>query len=229
MLASALLWLIWPAGVFEDGIRLSQEGRWAEARAKFALAVSAEPRNALAWKALGVAAGKAGDPSEAEEALGKACRLQPNLEDACYYHARALYTLNRFEAAIAALRHVLTLDPRQGRAFVAIGQAYEALGRESDAEKAFHEALQRDDAADEARLRYGKFLYRSGRMPDAIRVLSEAVAKRESFGEALAELGRVYYQTGRLGEAIPLLERARALRPDLDWVPVVLERARRRN
>ena len=225
----ALLWLASWAGVFEEGMRLSQEGRWPEARAKFALAVEAEPRNALAWKALGVAAGKAGDPAEAEEALGQACRLQPNLEDACYYHARSLYTLNRFEAALAALQRARTVDARPGRIFVAMGQAYEALGREAEAEKAFRAALEREDALDEARLRYGKFLYRAGRMPEAIQVLGDAVAKRENFGEALAELGRVYYQAGRLGEAIPLLERARALRPDLDWVAVVLERARRRN
>jgi len=224
-----VMWVLWWAGVFEDGMRLSQEGRWAEARAKFVEAVRTEPRNAMAWKALGVTAGKDGDAAEAEEALRRGCQIDSKLEDVCYYHARSLYTLNRFEAAIAVLQKGLASDRRPGRAWVAMGQAYEALGDEAAAERAFSEALKREDALDEARLRYGKFLYRAGRMPEAAKVLETAVAQRENFGEAMGELGRTYYQAGRLKEAIPLLERAAALRPDLEWVGVVLERARRRN
>ncbi len=219
-----LYMLLVAAGLFEDGVRLSGEGRWAEARMKFAAFVRVEPGNALAWKALGVSAGKLGDTVEAEEALRQGCRIDPKLEDVCYYHARSLYTLNRFEAALAVLKKV----ERRGRSLVAMGQALEALGREAEAEAAFREALRRPDAVDEARLRMGVFLFRAGRMEEAERLLSEAVKGRPDFGEAMGELGRVYYQTGRIAEAVQMLGKAAGLRPDLEWIPLLLERARRR-
>lgn len=216
--------LLVAAGLFEDGVRLSGEGRWAEARVKFAEVVRFEPKNALAWKALGVSAGKVGDPVEAEEALRQGCLLDPKLEDVCYYHARSLYTLNRFEAALEALKK----GERRGRSLVAMGQALEALGREAEAEAAFREALRKPDALDEARLRMGVFLFRAGRMEEAERVLLQAVNGRPDFGEAMGELGRIYYQTGRMQQAIEILGKATLLRQDLAWIQLLLERARRR-
>jgi protein O-GlcNAc transferase len=216
--------LLLAAGVFEDGLRLSGEGKWAEARIKFAEVVQLDPKNALAWKALGVTAGKLGDPIEAEEALSRGCQLDRKLADVCFYHARSLYTLNRFEAAL----HVLTTEPRTGRSLVAMGQAFEALGREKEAETAFREALTKSDALDEARLRMGIFLFRAGRLAEAEKVLVEAVGGRPSFGEAMGELGRVYYQTGRMQHAVLILEKASRLRPDLEWVGLLLERAKQR-
>jgi len=224
-----LFWLILvAAGVLEDGVRLSNQGQWAEAREKFAEAVRQQPRNAMAWKALGVAAGKVGLAADSEEAFRRSCELDRKLADACYYHARSLYVLNRFEEALAALKVVAAADPKQGRRLVATGQALEALGREREAEAAFVEALKKDDALDEARLRMGVFLFRAGRLADAERMLVEAVKKRDGFGEAMGELGRVYYQQGQLKLAVGTLEKASALRPDLEWIPLLLERARRR-
>lgn len=216
--------LLVAAGLLEDGVRLSGEGKWAEARVKFAAAVRLEPGNALAWKALGVSAGKLGDTVEAEEALRRGCEIDPKLEDVCYYHARSLYTLNRFEAALSVLKKI----ERRGRALVAMGQALEALGREAEAEAAFREALRKPDALDEARLRMGVFFYRAGRLAEAEAILAEAVQARANFGEAMGELGRVYYQTGRIPEAVKFFEKAAAARPDLEWIPLLLERARRR-
>lgn len=204
------------AGVFEEGVRLSSQGQWAEARVKFTELVRLEPRNALGWKALGVAAGKVGDTIEAEEALRRGCELDRKLEDVCYYWARSLYSLNRFEEALAALKW----DSKRGRMLVARGQALEALGREVEAEAAFREAL---PLSDEAALRLGVFLFRAGRLAEAERVL-----ERIGGGEAMGELGRIYYQTGRIAQAMAMLEKARAARPDLEWIGLLLERARRR-
>lgn len=103
---------------------------------------------------------------------------------------------------------------------VARGQALEALGREAEAEAAFREAL---PLSDEAALRLGVFLFRAGRLAEAERAL-EGVGG----GEAMGELGRIYYQTGRIAQAVAMLEKARAARPDLEWIGLLLERARRR-
>ncbi len=56
----------------------------------------------------------------------------------------------------------------------------------------------------------------------------EAVKGQADFGEAMGELGRVFYQTGRMREAVELLGKAALLRQDLEWISLLLERARRR-
>ena len=61
----------------------------------------------------------------AEPAFGQACRLASKLADACYFQARALYALNRFEASLATMRKAGT----GARVRLGEGQALEALGR----------------------------------------------------------------------------------------------------
>lgn len=212
---------------FDEGVRLAGEGKWPEARAKFEAVVQAEPRNATAWKALGVTLGKLEEMAAAEEALNQSCKLDPKLPDACYYWARSLYTLNRFESALAALKQTLDSDPRKGRAYTAIAQAHEALGQAKEAETAFRKAQDLQDAPLEARLHYGVFLFRSGRLADAAVPLEEALRMRPSYGPAAAELGRVYYQQGRIDAAIAMLERALASGGAAENTQLLLERAKR--
>lgn len=222
-------WFAWLAVTpFEEGLALAGRGEWAAARAQFARAVQEEPRQARAWKALGVASGKLEDTAASEEAFGRACQLEPKLLDVCYYHARALYVLNRFEPALAALERVRRLDPRVGRTWVAIGQTHEALGQAAKAEEAFRQALAEPDAPVEAREHFGIFLFRAGRLDEAARWLGEARRRAPRQASIALELGRVYYQQGQLPQAIAELEAAVALDPRSPPARLLLDRARRR-
>jgi Tfp pilus assembly protein PilF len=212
----------------EEGLALAQRGAWALARERLQVAVQQEPKNALAWKALGVAAGKTDDTGSSEEAFRRACELNAQLADVCYYRARALYVLNRFEPALAALESVLKIDPRRGRTWTAIGQAREALGQAEPAEAAFRKALTQPDAGAEARQHFGVFLFRAGRLEEAARMLEDARRLSPQAPAIAAELGRVYYQQGRLAEAVKMLEAALALDPAQANARLLLERARRR-
>jgi predicted Zn-dependent protease len=51
--------------------------------------VRAEPRNAFAWRTLGIAQGRAGDLGASNLALAEAALLQRRLDDAGLYLARA--------------------------------------------------------------------------------------------------------------------------------------------
>lgn len=218
-------YLVLAAGPYEEGLKLLAAGRWQEARGQLEMAVAAEPGNGLAWKALGVAAGQGGDVAEAEEAFRRGCEIEPRLEDVCYYHARSLYTLNRFGPAIQALEGLRKREAKQGRLLTALGQAYEANGESGKAEAAFQAAVRQADYRGEALLRYGVFLFRAGRLEEAEKRVREAVAAAPTRQEAQAELGRVLYQRGELREAIVVLEKCAG---GIEWAQRLLEKARRR-
>ena len=213
------------ANPYEQGVRLIEMGKLAEARAQLEIAVKQMPGNAQAWKALGVAAAMASDYEAAEGPFGKACALNAKLTDACYFHARALYAVNQFAPALAVLARLK--EPTEGRTFTAMGQAYEALGRNAEAEQAFQKALAAKDGQGEAHLRYGIFLFRSGKLEDASNALQQAVKLMPKSSEAFAELGRVLYQQGQLEEAEKWLVGALELEPSREPARLLLDKVRR--
>ncbi|MDX2268607.1 MAG: tetratricopeptide repeat protein [Bryobacter sp.] len=213
------------AGLLEEGLRLSEAGRWAEAREKFAAATQAEPSNGLAWKALGVASGRLNDLAAAEEAFREGCQQAPKTPDLCYFHARSLYTMNRFIPAISALKAQLPTDPQPARIWLALGQAQEAASQPKEAELSFQSALKLQPRSPDARHRFAVFLYRVGRLAEAQTELEAALAADPKYAPAHAELGRVYYQQGKLPQAIQHLEASAA---SIEWAGLLLEKARRR-
>ena len=104
----------------------------------------------------------------------------------------------------------MKVDRDKGRAEAAIGQCYEALGRDDEAEKRFRSALHRKDAADrQVRLAYGHFLIRHARAGEAIQILEPA--QQPESAESRYLLGLALSQTDQLAEAAFKLERAVAL------------------
>ena len=205
---------------YSDGVRLIEEGKLPQAVVRLQLAVKQSPAKAQPWKALGVAYAMAGDYEAAEQPFENACGLDKKLPDACYFWARALYALNKFESAI----RVLKLEPQTGRTFTAMGQALEALGNNQQAEKEFQKALAAKDSAGDARLRYGIFLFRSGRISESADMLETSLNLLNRSSEAAAELGRVRYQQGNLVDAERLLRMALSWEPGREAAKLLLEK-----
>jgi Flp pilus assembly protein TadD len=88
---------------YDQGVARFEKGDFAGAVPFLARAAEARPRNAQVWKALGVGYAAQEQYALAEAPLGRACELDPQLRDACYFHARALYALDRYEASLKAL------------------------------------------------------------------------------------------------------------------------------
>ena len=197
---------------YEQGVALFRKGEIARARALLEKAVKLAPRHAGAAKALGVLYAAGAQYEQAEPLLGRACALDPREPDACYYHGRALYALNRFVPALAALEKALPHDPRPSRVQLALAQAHEALGHAGEAEKRFRLALdeQRAPVAPDfdARLHYGIFLLRQGRGDEATAALEENARAHPDSSRAHAELGRALLQAGRTEQAAAELKRA---------------------
>jgi len=64
--------------LYNEGEKLRDEGKHAEAVEKFREILKADPNHILALMALGVACGKINEHAEAVECSEKACELEPN-------------------------------------------------------------------------------------------------------------------------------------------------------
>jgi tetratricopeptide (TPR) repeat protein len=200
--------------LFQQGLALFNQGRTQEAAELLRRAVAADPSNAEAHKTLGVLFALANDYASAEPHLGKACDLRPDIEDACFYHARALYLLDRYDPAIARLRK-LPETPAAGRTNWALAQALEAAGDASAAEAAYKNAVASGYRAGkpdgDTRVLYGVFLFRQGRVEESRQVLEQAVAARPESSRAHTELGRALLDLSRAQDAIAYFKKALAL------------------
>jgi tetratricopeptide (TPR) repeat protein len=216
--------------LYRKGIALFGQGRLPEAAAVLREAVSHAPDHAEAQKALGVVLAAGNDYAMAEPHFARACALHPSLEDACYYHARALYLLDRYTPAIELFGKLLTSDPDPGRVYWALAQALEAAGQAAQAEAAYRKALESGHRAAKAdgdtRVLYGVFLYRQGRVEEALAMYRKAVEARPDSPRAHAELGRVFLQIGRTEDAIRQLEQALALDSSNEAARLLLDKAK---
>lgn len=203
---------------YDEGIRLFDQGRYADAAIAFQRAVEANPSDAQAWKSLGVAYAAESKYERSEPAFARACNLNPKLLDACYFHARALYSLNRFEPSLKVLRAIVSTDPKPWRVHLGIAQDLEALGKYSEAEPEYKAALTYVDGV----VGYGQYLLRQGRPEEAIDVLSRAT--RTSDPRVPYELGRAYYQLARFDDAAKALERSALLDPKSEATHVLLSK-----
>jgi len=217
-----------PDELYREGLRLLSEQKVEAAIAAFQKTVALRPRDAAAWKALGVGFASRGDYESAEKPFHSACLFQPLLADACLYYGRTLYLLDRFEPALNVLRKAQENDRQNAQIRRIEGLSLEALGREQESEAAFREAMRLDRGSapnDDPGIDYGVFLFRRGRAEDALRPLEAALQKHSDAGRAHLELGCVLLALDRVQEAVPHLERAVALDPQAPRGHLLLGRA----
>jgi len=205
---------------YQPALDLLRQGKFHEARIALEQVVAADPKSAPAWLALGVAHAAQGDYPAAVPAFARACALQPKLPDACFYHGRALYLVNRFSEALAVLARLGT-DPRRYRVEAL---CHEALGRWSEAETLYRKAIDNDPGGENPRIDYAVALARQGRAPESLPLLEAALHQTRQLPRAELEFGRILLQLNRLPEARAHLERAVALAPDSAQAHLLLGR-----
>lgn len=211
------------SSAYEEGVARFERGDVAGAVPLLARAAKEHPDDAQYWKALGVAYAAQRLYREAEEPLRKACGLDPKLEDACYFYARDLYAMERFEESLRALDRA---DRESWKVELAAGEALEALERAAEAEKALRHAVELAHGND-ARpgVRLGQFLIHQGRAAEAMPVLKEVVTRFPNDAEAQTDLGRALLETDHAVDAIMHLERAVTLAPESAQAHLLLAKA----
>jgi Flp pilus assembly protein TadD len=205
-----------PNELYRLGMRLFSENKPDAAIDAFKRVVELQPRNAAAWKALGVVHAAQRDFDAAERPLQTACDLNPELPFACLYYGRTLYLLNRFQPAIEVLRRAFATDRLKVEVYRLVGLSLEGLGETDEAGSAFREAIRLDRGSppnEDPGIDYGVFLFRLGRAEDALAPIETALAHHPTASRAHLELGCVLLSLDRLTEAESHLERAVALDP----------------
>jgi Tfp pilus assembly protein PilF len=198
---------------YQQGVSLFERGELDAAIAPLTRAVEASPKDAQAWKVLGVVYAAKGDYALAEEPFRRACELKPDLVDACYFLARARYARDRFEPSLEALKKALAVDAKPWRIRLAMAQSLEGLGNAAEADKEYRAAISLNKDMEDARVAYAHFLFRQGRLADARKQLEETVTRFAKSARAHYELGRVLMQVEELNGAVEHLEKSVSLDP----------------
>jgi len=140
--------------------------------------VRKEPSNAHAYRLLGLAYSLKDNVEKAAENFDRACSLNPNEPNACYFLGLAYYHLDRFDDSLRTMQGTLRSGASdKALTLLGIAEAYEALGRTNDAEESYRQAAGTGNL--QARIAYGMFLFHQGRAQESIKILKEANAKAE--------------------------------------------------
>lgn len=223
VLLSACGAVLWgqAGGGYEDLLEAAtgnlRMGRFAEAEAAVRKALEQRPREAHAWKVLGVIFAAQGRHAQAAEPFTRACELDRREPDACYYLARNHYLLNRFEESLRVLDGMKAGRSRDWRLLNARGLALMGLGQYEEAEAAFKNAMKHEGGGasldEKPAINLGSLYLRAGDAAKARETLLGVVKEAPGAARAWFELGKAQLQLGEVEAARQSLERAVSTRP----------------
>jgi len=124
---------------YQAGLRLSAEGRHAEAIAQYEAALAVQPDDAKVLFALGNTARALGLAAPAEQFFRRVLALEPAREEALVNLANLLRSTGQFDAAIALLSPALARAPQSPELQLTLGSAFREKG-DTVAAKAHYQA-----------------------------------------------------------------------------------------
>jgi tetratricopeptide (TPR) repeat protein len=157
----------------------------------------------------------------------------PRLEDpqrleraaACFAEGATLDTgdASRDEAAMAAYRQAIALDPTMTAALVNLANIHYSRDRAIEAEALYEKALAIEPASFEAQYNLGNVLHDSGRFEAAARCYRGALALDPAYADAHFYLAVTLEKLGRSSDAKPHWVAYRRLAPNGEWVELARE------
>ncbi len=179
---------------------LASQGRHAEARAQYALALIQQADQNKIQSALDNFAAEA--------------RKNPMDPEASYYLANALSAVGRGVEAIAPLENVVRVKPDYATAHIDLGVLLAQQGRMPEAARHYTEAIRLDPANDLPHANLGGLLANSGRLEDAITHYREAIRLRPDNPITRYNFGLALTRTGHDAEAAAEFREAFRINPD---------------
>jgi tetratricopeptide (TPR) repeat protein len=119
----------------------------------------------------------------------------------------------RFDAAVAALEPLVSIDPGNSVFRGLLAQAHRGLKNLPRAVRLYREAVAASPADPEARYNLAVTLQEAGRPAEALAAIAEAIRRDPARPEAHNVLGIALLATGKLGEALAEFDRALRLDP----------------
>ena len=202
------------------GAALFRLGDYEQAVESLARAVSLRP-DALPISAFGLLADALHRQRRHEEAIQTyrdVLKIDPDYVPAHAGIGYALLQLKRYEEAVESLARAISLQPgspANADRRVAMGRAFQELGRMETAEEHYARALEIDARNAEALDSLALLRFRQQRYEEAIRLYETLTENGEANAQIHANMGATLYHLDRPDEALRSLDRALSLDPAL--------------
>jgi tetratricopeptide (TPR) repeat protein/2-polyprenyl-3-methyl-5-hydroxy-6-metoxy-1,4-benzoquinol methylase len=200
--------------MINEGNALEEQGRIAEAMARYDAAVQADARCARAHLNRGNILLARAQFEEARSAYQLALACDPHYAAAAFNLGNLNYRAGEYELAVRDYQMAIDSKPDFADAFVAIGNALDSLGRTAAAVESYERALAINPAYAEVHFNLGVLATSQGRHDEAVNSLHRAIAIRPDYASAHLALGRALSSLGRLDAAEASLRRALAIEPE---------------
>ncbi len=203
------------ADLLEQGLALHRRGAVAEAAARYADVLRADPDNADALYGLGLIACQRGRFDEGADWASKALAANPQHARAHVLFGRSLNALGRKEEALASLERAIALAPDLAQAHGNRADVLSDLGRHAEAIASYDRAVALNPQSVEDWFNRGVALAVLGRAGDALASFDRAVASKPDYGQAHLWRARMFAALGRHREALEAIDKALSAAPDL--------------
>ena len=202
--------------LIEEGNALEEQGRVAEAMARYDAAVQADPRCARAHLNRGNILLAGTHLAEARSAYELAIACDPHYAAAHFNLGNLNYQAGEFETALHHYQAATGIKPDFADAFVAMANTLDRLNRADEAMQSYKHALAINPGYAEAHFNLGVLAMSRGRHDEAAASLRRATEIKPDFARAHHILGVVLNILGQLDTAEASLRRALAIEPESD-------------
>jgi Tfp pilus assembly protein PilF/2-polyprenyl-3-methyl-5-hydroxy-6-metoxy-1,4-benzoquinol methylase len=200
--------------LIDEGNLLEEQGRTAEAMARYDAAVQADPRCARAHLNRGNVLLAGAQIDEARSAYQLAIACEPHYAAAHFNLGNLNCRAGEYERALHDYQVAIGIKPDFADAFVAMANAFANLGRTSEATERYERALAINPGYAEVHFNLGLLAASAGRHEHATDSLRRAVDLRPDYAAAHDALGRVLSSLGHLDAAEASLRRALSIAPE---------------
>jgi len=200
--------------LIDAGNTLEEQGRTAEAMARYDAAAQADPHCARAHLNRGNVLLAAGQIEEARAAYQLAIACDPHYA-APHFNLGNLYChAGDYERALENYHAAIGIKPDFADAFVALANALDRLGRTAEAKEGYERALAINPRYAEVHFNLGVLAATEGWHDQAVGSLRKATEIRPDYAAAHYTLGKTLASIARLDEAEASLRRALSISPD---------------
>lgn len=204
--------------MIDEGNALEEQGRIADAMARYEAAIQADPRCARAHLNRGNILLAGGKFDDARSAYQIAIACDPCYAGAYFNLGNLNYKAGQFELALGNYREALRIRPDFADAFVAMGNAFDILGRNTDAVESYQRALAINPSYAEVHFNLGMVAVAQQRHDDAVRSLRRFVELKPDIAEAHRTLGIELSKLEKLDEAEASHRRALSIEPESERI-----------
>jgi serine/threonine-protein kinase len=201
-------------------VRYDKPENVAKAIQLFQKAIREDPRYALAYAGLGEAGWRTyqrtRDPRWADEALSsclRAAAIDSGLSRVRITLGIVYTGTGKPENAVRELVHALELEPKSAEAHRELARAYEALGRDGDAEATHRRAIALKPDSWSSYWNLGAFYYRKSQYARAAAQFLEVIRLAPDHYRAYSSLGGIYIYQGKFADASGMFRKSLNIKP----------------